>query len=180
VSTLFRLDNLTLTRRLRNQPLLYNFIRMIEATPSPIETVLAGSGPPWRPKVAGYAAFLLGPIAGALVAAASFRRMGQLEKAQKTVFYTLLLCIAFLVVFELGMPADAPIKKIIWLAVAGAGYSVFPSIVREDYLKWRAANPAAKPRNDWAAVGWGLLGVLIYLAIGALIALFRPYTVWRP
>jgi hypothetical protein len=147
---------------------------MIEATRGPIENVLAGSSPPWRPKVAGYVAFLLGPIAGALVAAASFRRMGQLEKAQKTLFYTLLLCIAFLVIFILGIPPDAPIKKIIVLAVAGAGYSVFPSVIREDYVKWRTANPAAKPRNDWAAIGWGLLGLLIYLTIGSVIALFRP------
>jgi hypothetical protein len=146
---------------------------MVEATPGPIEAVLAGSRPPWRPKVAGYAAFLLGPVAGALVAAASFRRMGLVEKAQKTVFYTLLLCIAFLILFVLGIPADAPIKKFIVLSVAGAGYSVFPSIVREDFVKWRTANPTVKPRNDWAAAGLGLLGALIYITIGAVIALFR-------
>ena len=153
---------------------------MIEPTPNTIETVLAGSRPPWRPKVAGYAAFLLGPMAGAFVAAASFRRMGQFEKAQKTVFYTTLLCISFLVIFELGIPADAPIRKLILLSVAGAGYSVFPSIVREDYLKWRVANPATKPRSDWAAAGWALLGALIYFGIGAVLALLRSYTVWRP
>jgi hypothetical protein len=146
---------------------------MMEPAPGPIESVLAGSSPPWRPKVAGYVAFLLGPIAGALVGAASFRRMGQREKAQKTVFYTLVLCIAFLIVFTLGIPPDAPIKKFIQLSVGGAGYSVFPSIVREDYVKWRTANPDAKPRNDWAAIGWGLLGLFIYLAMGSMIALFR-------
>ena len=92
-----------------------------------IETVLTGNKPPWRPKVAGYVALFLGPIAGAFVVAVSFRKMGQPQKAQQTVFYTLLLCIAFLIPFLLGIPADAPIKKIILLAVEGAGYSVFPS-----------------------------------------------------
>lgn len=142
-------------------------------TPSAIETVLAGSKPPWRPKVAGYVAFLLGPMAGALVVAASFRSMGQSRKAHQTVFYTLLLCIAFLVPFLLGIPADAPIKRIILLAVEGARYSVFPSIIRQDYVKWKASNPGVKPRNDYASIGWGVLGALTYIAIAALILVFR-------
>jgi hypothetical protein len=138
-----------------------------------IETVLAGNKPPWRPKVAGYIAFFLGPIAGAFVVAASFRRIGQPQKAQNTVFYTLLLSIAFLIPFVLGIPAGAPIKKIILLAVEGAGYSVFPSIIRGDYVKWKASNPGVKPRNDYASIGWGLLGALIYFSIATLIGAFR-------
>jgi hypothetical protein len=142
-------------------------------TSRPIEAVLAGNKPPWRPKVAAHVALILGPIAGALVVAASLRSMGLPRKAQQTVFYTLLLCIAFLIPFLLGIPADAPIKKIILLAVEGAGYSVFPSIVREDYLKWRAANPGVKSRNDYASIGWGVLGALLYAAMAVLIAAFR-------
>lgn len=142
-------------------------------TASKIETVLAGNKPPWRPKVAGYVAVLLGPIAGAFVAAASFRSMGLTRKAQQTVFYTLLLSFAFLVPFILSIPDDAPIKKIIVLAVHGAGYSVFPSIVREDYVKWKASNPGVKPRNDYASVGWGILGAITYVALAVLIAVFR-------
>jgi len=136
---------------------------------TPIEVVRDGNKPPWRPKVAGYVALFLGPVAGALVAAASFRRMGQPRKARQTVFYSLLFCVAFLIPFLVGIPADAAIKKIILLAVEGAGYSVFPSIVREDYVKWRNANPAMKPRNDWAAAGWGILGALVYLGMGFVI-----------
>jgi hypothetical protein len=143
------------------------------ASSSPIETVLAGSKPPWRPKVAGYVALVLGPMAGALVVGASFRSMGQPRKAQQTVFYTLLLSIAFLVPFLLLIPADAPIKKIILLAVEGTGYSVFPSIVRQDYAKWKAANPGVKPRNDYGSIGWGVLGALLYIAIGILISALR-------
>lgn len=142
-------------------------------TSSAIEAAFAENKPPWRPKVAGYVALLLGPMAGALVAAATFRSMGLRRKAQQTVFYTLLLCIAFLVPFVLGVPADAPIKKFILLAVEGAGYSVFPSIVREDYVKWKSSNPEVKPRNDYASIGWGLLGALLYLTMAALIAAFR-------
>jgi len=110
-------------------------------SPSPIETVLARSKPPWRPKVSGYVALILGPLAGALVVAASFRSMGQPRKGNQTVFYTLLLCIAFLIPFLLVIPADVPIKKIILLAVEGAGYSVFPSIIRQDYVEWKTSNP---------------------------------------
>ncbi len=142
-------------------------------TATAIETVLAGNRPPWRPKVAGYVALILGPIAGALVAAASFRSMGQPRKAHQTMFYTLLLCIALLIPFILAIPAGAPIKKIMVLAIEGAGYSVFPSIIREDYMKWRASNPSVKPRNDYASIGWGVLGALIYLTIASFIAAFR-------
>ena len=143
-------------------------------TASAIETVLAGNRPPWRPKVAGYVALFLGPIAGALVAAASFRSMGQPRKAHQTMFYTFLLCIALLVPFVLAIPAGAPIKKIIVLAIEGAGYSVFPSIIREDYMKWKASNPGVKPRNDYTSIGWGVLGALIYITIASLIIAF-----WR-
>ena len=142
-------------------------------TGSAIETVLAGNKPPWRPKVAGYVALILGPIAGALVAAASFRSMGHSRKANQTVFYTLLLCIAFLIPFILGIPAGAPIKKVILLAVEGAGYSVFPSIIREDYVKWKASKRGVKPGNDYASIGWGILGALMYFTIASLIAAFR-------
>ena len=143
------------------------------ASSSPIETVLAGSKPPWRPKVSGYVALILGPLAGALVVAASFRSMGQPRKGHQTVFYTLLLCIVFLIPFLLVIPADAPIKKIILLAVEGAGYSVFPSIIRQDYVNWRASNPGVKPRNDYTSIGWGVLGALTYFAIAVLILAFR-------
>jgi hypothetical protein len=104
-------------------------------SPSPIETVLAGSKPPGRPKGSGYVALILAPLTGALVAAASFRSMGQPRKGQQTVFYTLLLCIAFLIPFLLVIPADAPTKKIILLAAEDAGYSVFPSIIRQDLCR---------------------------------------------
>ena len=140
-----------------------------------IDTVAAGSKPPWRPKVAGYIALLLGPVAGALVAAASFRRMGQPRKARQTLLYTLLLTAAFLIPFLLAIPADAGVKKIILLAVEGAGYSVFPSLVREEYVKWRAANPDTKPRNDYASIGWGIAGLLTYLSMAVLIDVFRLF-----
>ena len=112
-------------------------------------------------------------MAGAFVAAVSFRRMGQPQKASKTLFYTLSLCIAFLIPFLLAIPPDAGMKKIIVLALEGAGYRMFPSILREDYVKWKASNPGVSPRNDWAATGWGILGALMFLAIAALILMFR-------
>ncbi len=57
---------------------------------------------------------------------------------------------AFLIPFVPGISEDAPIKKIILLAVQGAGYSVFPSVLREGYLECRAANPDVKQRNGLA------------------------------
>jgi hypothetical protein len=137
------------------------------------EPASAASKPPWRPKVAGYVALLLGPMAGALVAAASFRRMGQPRKAWQTIVYTLVFCIAFLVPFLLAIPTDAPIKKIILLAVEGAGFSVFPSVLREEYVKWRRVNPDVKPRNDYTSIGWGILGGFLYLTMASLISTYK-------
>ena len=150
-----------------------NFESAGERLQTSIAVETARNKPPWRPKVAGYVALILGPMAGAFVAAASFRSMGLAKKAQQTVFYTLLLCIAFLVPFLLRIPADAPVTKILTLAVAGAGYSVFPSIVREDYAKWKDSNPGVKPRNDYTSIGWGVLGALLYVTMAGLIAAFR-------
>ena len=130
---------------------------------------------PWRPKVSGYIGLFLGPVAGALVAAASLRRMGQLRKARETLIYTLILSVAFLVPFILFIPSGAGIKKIILLAVEGAGFSVFPSIVREEYMKWRPLNPDVKLRNDYLSIGWGILGFLIYVAMMALIDTYRLF-----
>ena len=137
-------------------------------TAAPIETVLEGKAP-WRPKVAARIGFFLGPIAGALVVAASLRRMGLPDKAKKTVTYTVLLCIAFLIPWLLLVPEDAGINKLILVAIEGASYTVFPSILREDYLNWRTAHPSVPARNGWAAVGWGILGLLIYSGLGLLV-----------
>jgi len=137
-----------------------------------ITTVPVGNKPPWKTKSFRLCCINPGSNGGALVAADSFRSMGQPRKAQQTVFYTLLRCIAFLIPFLLAIPADAPIKKIILLAVEGAGYSVFLSIVQEEYVKWRGSNPDVKPRNDYASIGWGIVGALLYFTMGALIAAF--------
>ena len=141
----------------------------VTATPRAIETVLAGSKPTWRPKVSGYVALLLGPLAGGLVAAASFRSMGQTHKARQTVFYTVVGCAVFLSLVILGLPARAPLKPILMLAAAGAGFSIFPSIVRNDYVKWKKSNPGVKPRNDYTSIGWGILGSVLYVVLGGLI-----------
>ena len=138
-------------------------------TPAAIEQVLSPGKPPWRPKVAGYNALLLGPMAGALVAAVSLRRMGKTEKAQRVLVYSALLCLAFLIPFLRGIPPGAPMKKIILIAVEGAGFSVFPSLLREDYTDWRTAHLDIKQRNDYASVGWGLLGLVVYILMGVLI-----------
>jgi hypothetical protein len=104
-----------------------------------------------------------------LVAAASFRRMGQRRKARQTILYTIFACTVFMGLFLLGLPEKAPIKPIILLAVEGAGLTIFPSIVRGEYVKWKRENPGAKPRNDYASIGWGLLGFCLYVALAGIV-----------
>ncbi len=110
-----------------------------------------------------------GADAGALVAAASFRRMGQTRKAQQTILYTLFACTVFMSLFLLGLPDKAPIKPIILLAVEGAGFSIFPSIIRGEYVKWKREVPARKRVTITLRSVGDLLGFFLYVALAGIV-----------
>jgi len=101
--------------------------------------------------------------------------MGQTRKATQTVLYTLAAFLPVLFTLFALIPADAGFKRIIGIAIEGAGFSVFPSVLRKDFLAWKAAHPGVHPRNDYAAAGWGMLGLLLTLVLLFLLSMWDVY-----
>ena len=123
----------------------------------------AESKPPWRPKVAGVIAFFFGPIAGALVVAVSLRRMGYQDRAKKVMFLALGLTVlegAMLFFLPGALPGFA--AEIAFLLF-------FPVLMEREFRKWQVAHPDAKPSGGWSAIGWGLVGIVLFLAIVILV-----------
>lgn len=120
------------------------------------------SKPPWRPKVAGVIAFFFGPVAGALVVAGSLRRMGYPDWAKKVMFLSLGLTVVEAAIFFF-IPEEA------WRAVAFAAeiafLLVFPVFMEGLFNAWQAAHPDAHPSSGWSAIGWGLVGTVVFLVI---------------
>jgi hypothetical protein len=117
------------------------------------------SKPPWRPKVAGRIAFFFGPIAGALVVASSLRRMGYQDRAKEVMYLALGMTVLEAALFFF-IPGALPgfVAEIAFLLF-------FPAFMEGAFLKWQAAHPDAKPSRGWSAIGWGLVGIVVFLAI---------------
>jgi hypothetical protein len=124
------------------------------------------SKPPWRPKVAGVIAFFFGPFAGALVVASSLRRMGYQDRAKKVMFLAL-----GMTVVEAAILFFIPEEG--WRALAfGAEIAfllVFPVFMEGLFSAWQAAHPDANPSSGWSAIGWGLVGTVLFLVIVSLV-----------
>jgi hypothetical protein len=130
--------------------------------PLPAETPTA----PWRPKTAGRIAFFFGPIAGAFVSSISLRRMGYAEKAKKVRLITLGGSVALMAVFFFVPDA---LSRLVALAAEGAFYLIFPSIQDKEFAAWEAANPERTSSNGWLAIGWGVVGIILYFLIGIFV-----------
>ena len=120
---------------------------------------------PWRPKVAGRIAFFFGPIAGAFVSSISLRRMGFPEKAKKVRLLTLGGSVALMTIFFFIPDA--------WMRVLGFGleaafFAIFPLIQDKEFEAWEAANQDRSPANGWTAIGYGFLGLLLYILLAVL------------
>jgi hypothetical protein len=42
---------------------------------------------------------------------------------------------------------------------------IFPAFMEKEFSEWQATNPSAVPSNGWNAVGWGLVGAVVFLLI---------------
>jgi hypothetical protein len=129
--------------------------------------------PPFTPGAAGRIAFFFGPLAGALVTAISLRRMKLPEKARTVASFSLLA--AFVEAALLIITPD-PFPRVIGLLTEAACYGAFKSVQSQDFEAWRAENPDLSATSGWKAVGWGLLGLILFLLIllmvGFLLGLF--------
>jgi hypothetical protein len=43
--------------------------------------------------------------------------------------------------------------------------------MEHEFTEWQATHPSAIPSNGWKAIGWGLLGAVLFFVIGLVIFL---------
>jgi disulfide bond formation protein DsbB len=127
--------------------------------PSPSETPKA----PWRPQAAGRIAFFFGPIAGALVAAISLRRMGRQQSAKKLMPLALAVAAVECAILAIWIPVA--LNPFVGLGAEIAFLFIFPVFMKKEFSEWQAKHPCAMPSNGWNAIGWGLLGAVVFIAI---------------
>jgi hypothetical protein len=123
--------------------------------------------PPFRPKVAGRIGFWFSIFAGALVSVISLRRMGHPQKAKKVIWITLLT--ATLAATVLIMIPDA-LGRLVGLGMEVVWYIVFPKIQDQEFRQWEATHNDVIPSNGWKALGWGFLGLAMFLVVGVAMA----------
>jgi hypothetical protein len=62
-----------------------------------------------------------------------------------------------------------------------AFYLIFPGLQEKEFSEWQAAHPGLEPSNGWQALGWGLVGILLFFVVlfaaGFSIALIFPSAV---
>jgi len=116
-------------------------------------------------------AFFFGPIAGASVSIVSLRRMRHPEKAKRVFLWTLLA--ATLLAVVLLVTSDG-LGRVIGLASEAIFYFVFPRIQNHEFEEWEEAHPDLPPSNGWKALGWGVLGLVLFLVIAIVLALLIP------
>ena len=131
--------------------------------------------PPFSPKVAGRIAFWFGPIAGALVSVVSLRRTGHPLRARQILRLT--IAVAAVLSLILILLPDG-IGRLFGLVAEITFYSVYPKLQEDEFAIWETANPGVESSNGWKALGWGFLGLLLFLVITVLIAI--PIAIFFP
>lgn len=133
-----------------------------QIAPPPSEMSIA----PWRPKAAGRIAFFFGPVSGALVVAISLRRMGYEQIAKKVMFLALGVTTA-----EVAILMFVPefLSRFVGLGAHVAFLLIFPVLMEKEFSQWQATHPNVMPSNGWNAIGWGLVGAVLFFVIAFLV-----------
>ena len=124
--------------------------------------------PPFRPQVAGRIAVFFGPVAGALVPVISLRHMGLPLKAKRTLRWTL-LATAVLAAVLLATPDVY--GRVIGLGVEISFYLLYPRLQEVEYAAWQSAHTDIEASNGWGAVGWGIVGLVLFFVIFIVVAI---------
>jgi hypothetical protein len=122
---------------------------------------------PFRPKVTGKIAFFFGPVASALVSVINLRPTGHPLKAKRVLLRTLggagVLAATLVVIPDV-------LGCAVGLGAEIAFYKIYPGLRERQFEGWQAANPDIQPLNGWKAIGWGFVGLVIFLAIISAVA----------
>lgn len=139
-----------------------------------IERALAGQSlepqkPPWKPRVAGVAGLVFGPMAAAITAFINLRRLGLRRKANLTLLFTTVGSVLFgsALYWAPRELADGMGRVVGHLVSA----FLYPSLQATAFEKWQADHPGTTPANGWLSVGWGVLGLVAFFLL-ALAGMF--------
>lgn len=122
--------------------------------------------PPFDPKVAGRIAFFFGPIAGALVSVVSLRRAGYPLRSGRILRWTVLVSAVMAVVLVLLPDAFG---RLFALTAEMTFYSVYPRLQQHEFNEWQGAHTEILPSSGWGAIGWGVLGVILFLVVAMAV-----------
>jgi len=122
--------------------------------------------PPWRPKTTGRIAFFFGPIAGALLVAISLRRMGHQQSAKKVMRLALTVAAA-----ESALLFFIPeaVSRLVGFGAEIAFLLIFPVLMEKEFVDWQATHPSTRPSNGWNAIGWGIVGTVLFFLIAFVV-----------
>jgi hypothetical protein len=111
-------------------------------------------------------AILLGPVAAGLVAYLNLKRLGAAAKAQKVLIGALVgSAVLIAILIKTSIPSYGGIA--LSIGIGGA----FSAMQQQEFKTWQAANPGVDPRSAWASLGWGVLGLVIFLCMAFAIGL---------
>jgi choline-glycine betaine transporter len=144
----------------------YGKSEVLEVDPSALQesqksTERSNSKPPWMPYVPAIIAFFLG-LGGAVVV--SYINLKRLGKERNEIILPLGGISFFCLIFFYMLPNSLNILG--YLVIAG----IFYYYQEWEFTGWEESEQDAEPDKWWRAVGWGILGAIIYLAVVLIFA----------
>ncbi len=126
------------------------------------------SSVPWSPWTAFAHVFLLGPLAGVLVAHFNLKRMGLAAQA-RTLLWRGVIGSALYAMLIVHLKSPAPLVPGLVVSLAAGRYLY--SLQEPACSRWKSEHPGAAFRTGWSSVGWGLVGAAALLVVSFLSAL---------
>ena len=88
--------------------------------------------------------------------------MGHQKRAKRVLWVT--ACALVAVAAILFFIPDF-LARIVGIGVEGAFCVAFYLVQDREFREWEAAHKDTTPSNGWSALGWGIVGILLFLAI---------------
>ena len=82
--------------------------------------------------------------------------------------------VAFIEVVILALVSDGTGRLVAFVSEIGF-LLFFPPLMEKEFKEWKAAHPDVEPSGGWNAIGLGLIGALIFLAMGFVAALILAW-----
>jgi hypothetical protein len=141
----------------------------VSNTKASVEVETASPLPPWSPWMAFVNVLLLGPIAGVLVTHFNLRRLGLAERSG-TILWGGMLGAA---VFALANTLTELPRLLNYVITLSWAYRLY-TVQEPACSRWKRETSASY-RSGWSALGWGVVGLLILVALFLLFDLaFSP------